>query len=186
MECRIVEPSTGETVRAGEVGEFQVRGYGLMRGLYKRERQESFTRDGFYRTKDLGYMEGGKFFFNSRLDDLIKTRGANVAPAEVEAVLNACPGVRISFVVGLPHDLHGEEVAAAVVADGSVSLDVGVLRAECRQSLSSYKVPRLFAVLGPEDIPRLPSSKLDRRGLVDLLAEHRRAQPDHYPTQPVS
>jgi acyl-CoA synthetase (AMP-forming)/AMP-acid ligase II len=177
MECRVVDPDTGRDVEEGEVGEFWVRGYALMQGLYKHEREEVFTPDGFFATGDLGYAENGKFYFTSRLKDLIKTKGANVAPAEVEAVLNQHPAVRSSFVAGLPHDEYGEEVVALVVPDEGHTVDLDALLSQCRSLLSSYKVPTMIEVLPEDQVPRLPSGKVDRRTLINMLARFRQEAP---------
>jgi acyl-CoA synthetase (AMP-forming)/AMP-acid ligase II len=176
FDARVVDPDSGETLSEGEVGEFLVRGYGLMQGLYKREREEVFTPDGFYATGDLGYAENGLSHFKSRLKDMIKTKGANVAPAEVEAVLNASPHVRFSFVVGLPHEAFGEEVAAAVVPDRGASVDLSDLEAECRRLLSPYKVPTIIEVLRADEVPQLSSGKPDRRGVARMLDDRRAAR----------
>jgi acyl-CoA synthetase (AMP-forming)/AMP-acid ligase II len=177
FECRVVDPETGDTVGEGEVGEFQIRGYGLMHSLYKREREEVFLSDGYYATGDLGYVEKGFVYFTSRLKDMIKTRGANVAPAEVEAVLDARPEVKISFVVGLPHPDYGEEVAAAVVPQGDIPVDVASLLGDCRRLLSPYKVPTMIEILPPDEIPYLSSSKPDRQAVKQILAARRGGSP---------
>lgn len=169
MECRIVDPETREICADGQCGEFEVRGYALTQGLYKREREDTFSADGFYATGDLGIRENERFYFTARLKDLIKTKGANVAPAEVEAVLNTFDGVRMSFVVGLPHATSGEEVIAGVVAQDGRAIDVDELLAHCRVRLSSYKVPRAIVMLDQQDIPYLSSSKPDRRAVKALL-----------------
>lgn len=175
FEIRVVDPQSGAVLGDGETGEFWVRGYGLMDGMYKQEREDTFEADGFYRTGDLGYTENGLVYFQSRLKDMIKTQGANVAPAEVEAVLNARPEVRLSFVFGLPHETYGEEVVAAVVREGDRPVDVDVLLADCRREVSSYKVPELIVVLEPDEIPYLSSSKPDRRAIKELVASARPA-----------
>jgi acyl-CoA synthetase (AMP-forming)/AMP-acid ligase II len=177
MECRVVDPDTGRTVDDGEVGEFWVRGYALMQGLYRHEREEVFTPDGFFATGDLGYAEDGKFYFSSRLKDVIKTKGANVAPAEVEAVLNQYPSIRLSLVAGLPHDAYGEEVVAMVVPDEGHTVDIDALLGRCRNQLSSYKVPTMIEVFSEDQVPRLPSGKIDRRTLVNMLAKAREEAP---------
>ncbi len=176
VECRVVDPDTGAVLGESETGELQVRGYALAQGLYKREREEVFTADGFYATGDLGYVEDGLVYFTARLKDMIKTKGANVAPAEVEVVLNASPEVRISFVVGLPHDGIGEEVVAGVVAEDGCTVDVDALLAECRRVLSPYKVPTMIEVLRQDEIPLLPTSKPDRRAVTAQLADRRDAR----------
>jgi acyl-CoA synthetase (AMP-forming)/AMP-acid ligase II len=180
FQYRVVDPETGKEVSEGEEGEFLVRGYGVMSGFYKRERAETFTDDGFYPTGDLGYIENGAVYFKARRSDMIKTKGANVAPAEVEAVLNALPDVRISFVVGLPHPLYGEQVVAAVLPEDGESVDVDALRAHARRVLSSYKVPRVVEVISEDDITWLPSGKPSKRGVADLLVQ--RATELHDPT----
>jgi acyl-CoA synthetase (AMP-forming)/AMP-acid ligase II len=176
FEYRVVDPESGKVLREGQEGEFEVRGYGLMQGIYKQERETTFEPDGYFRTGDRGYLENGLVYFNGRLKDVIKTKGANVAPAEVEAVLNAHPGVRISFVFGLPHERYGQEVVAAVVRDDEAQIDTDLLRGDCRRDLSSYKVPTTIVVLEPGEVPHLPSSKPDRRAIRDLVAAHRNGQ----------
>lgn len=175
FEVRVVDPQSSAVLGDGEIGEFWVRGYSLMDGIYKHEREDTFEADGFYRTGDLGYMENGLVYFKSRLKDMIKTKGANVAPAEVEAVLNARPEVRLSFVFGLSHETYGEEVVAAVVREGDRPIDVDALLAECRREVSSYKVPEMIVVLEPDQIPYLSSSKPDRRAIKELVAAARPA-----------
>jgi acyl-CoA synthetase (AMP-forming)/AMP-acid ligase II len=84
---KIVDPATGETLPAGESGEICVRGYSIMQGLHKREREQTFDADGFYHTGDGGYFDAdGVLFFQSRLGDMIKTAGATDTPRVVEGV----------------------------------------------------------------------------------------------------
>jgi acyl-CoA synthetase (AMP-forming)/AMP-acid ligase II len=173
FEYRVVDPASGEILPDGAEGEFEVRGYGLMQGIYKHEREATFQPDGYFRTGDGGYLENGLVYFTGRLKDMIKTKGANVAPAEVEAVLNAYPGVRVSFVFGLPHQRHGEEVVAAVVREEGAQLDLAQVIACCRRDLSSYKVPATVLVLEPGEVPYLSSSKPDRRAIKDIVTAHR-------------
>ncbi len=173
FDCRVIDPETGRELPEGDEGEFYVRGYSLMQGLYKREREEVFTPDGFYATGDLGYLENGLVYFHGRLTEMIKTKGANVAPPEVEAVLNSFPEVRVSFVVGLPHEDYGQEVAAAIVPEEGHSIDVDRLLAEARKQISPFKVPTVVAIVAEEDIPFLSSSKADKRAIAAMLARHR-------------
>ncbi len=175
FEYRVVAPDTGDVLDDGEAGEFHVRGYGLMQGLHKQEREEVFEPDGFYATGDLGYVEDDLVYFRARVKDLIKTKGANVAPPEVEEVLNARPEVQIAFVVGLPHPDWGEEVVAGVVPRGDDPVDVQGLLDDCRRLLSPYKVPTTVEILRADEVPYLSSSKPDRRALREVLVQ-RRAQ----------
>ena len=171
---RIVDPETGEDLPDGQEGEVLVRGYSLMKGLYKREPLEVFDADGWYHTGDRGLFRDGWFFFTGRQTDLIKTRGSNVAPAEVERVLLGMPEVKLAYVVGVPHPDDGEEVVALVVpwADSLHAAqavpDAAGIKDRLRQDLSSYKVPRHVFFLGDADVPWLVSQKVDRRALLDL------------------
>lgn len=168
---RIVDPETGEDVAEGEEGEVLVRGYNLMKGLYKKEPSEVFDADGWYHTGDRGKFRDGWFFFTGRQSDLIKTKGSNVAPAEVEKALLGVPGVKLAFVLGVPHADDGQQVVALVVpwADRLAELpEPEGVRDVLRQNMSSYKVPRHVFFLPDADVPWLVSQKVDRRALAEL------------------
>jgi acyl-CoA synthetase (AMP-forming)/AMP-acid ligase II len=170
-ERRIVNPDTGDEVAPGEVGELLLRGGALMARLYKRERDEAFTADGFYPTGDLVRVDAdGYLYFIARRGDMIKTRAANVSRLEVEAALKSLPAVTDAVVTGLAHEDYGEVVAAAVVrAPGS---DVGeqALRDQLRDKLSSYKIPRRFMFIAEPDIPRTATGKIKLHEVRQLFA----------------
>jgi acyl-CoA synthetase (AMP-forming)/AMP-acid ligase II len=170
---RIVD-ADGKDAPEGTEGEVLVRGYSLMLGLHKRERGEVFDVDGWYHTGDRGYFDRGWFFFTGRSSDLIKTKGANVSPSEVEAALCDIPSVQQAFVFGVEHEEHGQEVVALVVPSASAdpAPDAQSLTPQLRQRLSSYKVPRQIFLLTPGEVPYLSSQKADRRALA-ALAERR-------------
>ena len=126
IERRVVDPDTGLEVPPGEVGELQLRGGGLMSGFYKVERDEVFTPDGFYPTKDLVRIDAdGYAWFVGRTGDMIKTSSANVSRLEVEAALAKLPEVELPLVAGLPDPEVGEIVAAAVVPAAGTAPDGG-------------------------------------------------------------
>ncbi len=167
---KIVDPETGETRGAGESGEICVRGYSVMQGLHKVEREEVFDAEGFYHTGDAGYFdEDGVLLFQARLGDMIKTAGANVTPREVEVVLEGICGVKSAYVVGVPHPDRGQNVAAAVVVEQDAELSVAALRERLRAELSAYKVPRHTYFYAAADLPFTDSGKIDKRRLSDLL-----------------
>ena len=130
----LVDPESGQPVPIGTSGEIWVRGYSLMQRLYKREREDVFTPDGYYRTGDCGVQdEDGWITFTGRLGDLIKTGGGtNVTPAEVELALTNCDGVLEAYVVGAQDGDHGTVVAAAVVPRGASVLDGEALKTQLR------------------------------------------------------
>ncbi|GIX30174.1 MAG: hypothetical protein KatS3mg124_0646 [Porticoccaceae bacterium] len=102
-ERRVVDPETRLPVPPGQVGELEVRGPSVLVGLYKVDRGQVFTEDGYYPTGDLVRMdEEGWLWFVARRKDMIKTRAANVSRLEVEQALEGLPDVARAFVAGFP------------------------------------------------------------------------------------
>jgi acyl-CoA synthetase (AMP-forming)/AMP-acid ligase II len=169
---RIVDPATGLELPTGQEGEIQVRGLVLMDRIYKQERQEVFTPDGWYLTGDRGWFdEAGHLHFTGRSSAVIKTAGSNVSPVEVEAVLGELDGVLHSFVIDLPHPSRGQVVAAVVVPRRGAILTAEKVVAHARGQLSSFKVPAVVRVLDEDELPMLPTGKVDRQALAGLLGE---------------
>lgn len=164
----------GAPVPDGTTGELLVRGIGVMAGYNKRERCDTFDDDGWYHTGDRVYRSPGdpRLFYVGRTTELIKTGGANVSPLEVEAVISGFDDVTMCVVVGRDDEERGEAVCAVVVpADGAAAapLDTKSLAARCRELLSAYKVPTHWAVVGSDELPTLPSGKLNRKGLRAMV-----------------
>jgi len=167
---RIVDPASGLEAPAGQEGEIQVRGQILMSGIYKKERHEVFGPDGWYGTGDQGWFDdAGHLHFTGRANAMIKTAGSNVSPAEVESVLDSMPEVLHSFVVALPHPVRGQVVGAAVVPANGARLSVETIVAHARRNLSTFKVPTVICLVAENDLPMLPTGKVDRQGLVRVL-----------------
>ena len=121
--------------------------------------------DGWLHTGDLGTADGeGRLHVSARKSETIVSGGENVAPAEVEAVLEAHPAVAEAAVVGRPDPAWGEQVTAIVVVRAGTVLAPGDLREHCAAALAPYKVPKLIE-LAPGPLPRTPSGKLLRRSL---------------------
>ena len=166
MAHRIVDDD-GHDVDEGVEGEVWVRGYAMMLGLHKQERTDVFDADGWYRTGDRGLFRDGWFFFTGRQGDLIKARGSNVAPSEVEKALVSLDGVTAAYVFGVDHPVDGQEVVALVVGDA----DPDDVHAQLRDLLSAYKRPRRLFPLAAADVPFLTSQKPDRRRLAALAGD---------------
>ncbi|WP_299560076.1 class I adenylate-forming enzyme family protein [uncultured Mycolicibacterium sp.] len=163
VAVRIASPD-GEPLPPGEIGEIQARSASVMAGYLPESATSGAFADGWYRTGDLGYLDDdGWLRITDRCKDMIKVRGFQVAPAEVEAVLLGHPAVRDCAVFGVPDAADGEAVVAAVVADRPVPAEELVALVAAR--LASYKRPRRV-VFVPE-IPRLPSGKALRRVLKE-------------------
>ena len=169
----MVDPQTGTELQAGEDGELWARGYSLMQGFHRREREEVFEPDGWYRAGDAGHFDvDGWFYFIPRLGEMIKTAGgANVTPAEVEVALCEFPEVLEAYVTGVPAPGGGELVAAAVVPQPGEPLDGDELRGRLKGDLAAYKVPKHIWICTIEDLPFAESGKMMKRTLAELLAE---------------
>jgi o-succinylbenzoate---CoA ligase len=125
----------------------------------------ALAEDGWLHTGDLGWLDArGNLAVSGRKADTIVSGGENVAPAEVEAVLEAHPGVLEAAVVGRPDERWGEAVTAWVVARPGAELDPAQLVAHCARALAPYKVPK-SCVLSERPLPRTRSGKLLRREL---------------------
>ncbi len=161
---RIVDPDSGAVMPAGHEGEICVRGPELLQGYVGEPPGACFDARGFFHTGDLGRLDDdGALHFVGRLTDIIKTAGANVAAAEVEAVLLEHPAVAAAHAVGIPAAARGEDVAAFVVPNGAVAPDV--LVAHCRERLASYKVPRRIWLARAGTLPTKGSGKVDKAAL---------------------
>ena len=122
--------------------------------------------DGWYRTGDIGYLDAdGRLYITDRAKEMIKVRGFQIAPAEIEAVLLGHCAVADCAVFGVPDAADGEAVIAAVARSGQVAADE--LAALVSARLASYK--RLSKVVFVPEIPRLPSGKVLRRVLKEQV-----------------
>jgi len=174
VERRIVSLETGEVLGPGETGELQLRGANMMRGYHKRERHEAFTPDGWFRTGDRCMIDEEDFlFFYGRANDMIKTSGANVAPAEVEAVLLSFPEVREAIVLGVPDEARGEAVAAVVVPEDGFTIDPDALRQKVRAELSSYKAPQIIVPMAFDEVPRTDAAGKPKRAELRIMLTKR-------------
>lgn len=164
VEVRVVSLQTGMPVGPGEVGEIQARSKSLMAGYLPAEATRKTFCDGWYRTGDVGYLDnGGWLRITDRCKEMIKVRGFQVAPAEIEAVLHGHPAVKDCAVFGVPDAVNGEAVVAAVATH--VPVQAGELAGRVAERLASYK--QLSRVVFVSDIPRLPSGKVLRRVLKE-------------------
>ncbi|WP_102142041.1 class I adenylate-forming enzyme family protein [Mycobacterium hubeiense] len=159
-------PVPGVAVRIGDNGEIQVRSDSVMAGYLPDSATAEAFSDGWYRTGDVGHQDGDGFLhITDRSKEMIKIRGFQVAPAEIEAVLHGHSAVEDCAVFGVPDTANGEAIVAAVKADGVV--DAEELVALVGDRLASYKRPS--RVVFVDEVPRLPSGKVLRRVLKERL-----------------
>ena len=158
---RVVDPETGETLKRGETGEFACKGPTLMLGYVGVPRDETLDDQGFYRCGDGGFIDAqGRFVFQGRINDIIKTGGANVSPVEVDWTLCSCPGVKVCKTTGVPHPTLGEMVVSCVVPEAGHALTEAEIVAWLKQRLASYKVPRRVVFVNEADLGLTGTAKI--------------------------
>jgi acyl-CoA synthetase (AMP-forming)/AMP-acid ligase II len=165
-EMRVVDPATGADVSRGETGELLVRGPQVMKGYLNAPEATAamLDQDGWLHTGDLGLIdEQGYVFIVDRVKELIKYKGLQVAPAELEAVLLSHPRVADAAVVRFPDEEAGEVPKAFVVARDPV--DPGELMAYVAERVAPHKKVRQVEFV--EEIPKAASGKILRRLLMD-------------------
>jgi acyl-CoA synthetase (AMP-forming)/AMP-acid ligase II len=170
-ECRVVDVATGEDVEPGEPGELLVRGPQVMKGYLNDAEATAATldEDGWLHTGDIAIVdERGYFAIVDRVKELIKYKGYQVAPAELEALLISHPAIADAAVVGSPDEEAGEVPKAFVVAAGDIAAEE--VMAFVAGRVAPYK--RLRKVEFVSEIPKAASGKILRR---DLIAKERSA-----------
>jgi len=157
-------PVAGVDVRVADFGEIQARSESLMAGYLPAEANADAFCDGWFRTGDVGsFDDDGSLRITDRYKEMIKVRGFQVAPAEIEAVLHGHPAVDDCAVFGIPDAINGEAIVAAVTTHASVEAEQ--LIDVVGDRLASYKRPA--EVVFVSEIPRLPSGKVLRRVLKE-------------------
>ncbi len=175
---KIVEPLSGAAVPVGQRGEIATKGPTLMLGYLGIPLEQSTDSEGYFRTGDGGYLdEEGRLFWEGRLNDIIKTGGANVSPVEVDDVLETCPGVKVTKTVGVPDELLGEVVVTCIVPQDGATLTEDDVRGFARKVLASYKVPRRVLFFDSAELQTTGSAKIKTAELRELAAKRIAAAP---------
>jgi acyl-CoA synthetase (AMP-forming)/AMP-acid ligase II len=173
FELRIVDPGTGRRCPAGFSGEIQVRGPNIMRAICGRALETTFSPEGFYATGDLGLIDAdGYLWYQGRLDDMFKVKGASVYPVEVESAIREVPGVQQAYVAKVAEHDGSNSVGAFVVT----TVSLGELVAGVRANLSAFKVPTRWVVTrSADEVPMTATAKVDLPALQAVLREGKRA-----------
>ncbi|MFD0063985.1 class I adenylate-forming enzyme family protein [Streptomyces sp. NPDC056637] len=177
VEVRVAGPG-GEAVADGEVGELWLRGQSVIRGYWRDEAATAaaFAPGGWFRTGDLATLRDGRVSVVDRIKDMVIRGGENVYCVEVEAVLHDHPDVLDAAVLGVPHPVLGEEVAAVVQVRPGSELDADAVRAHVAKSLAAFKVPA-HVLLRDAPLPRNATGKLLKRELRGPVGEAVRPAP---------
>lgn len=164
-----IRDEKGRIVEPGTTGELWVRGPNVVDGYWKNEEatQQAFT-DGWFHTGDAAFVRDGFVYVVDRLKDVVLRGGENVYCAEVEAAIHAVDGVADVAVIGLPHDVLGEEVAAVVELEPGSALDAAEIQHRTAQRLAAFKVPSQIHV-ARAPLPRTATGKLLKRDLREAL-----------------
>jgi len=171
LEVRIFEEDSNTELPAGQGGEIRIRGWSLMKGYYKMPEATArvIDADGWLHSGDLGMAdEAGRICFIDRLKDMFRVGGENVAPADVQNVLNAHPAVKQSQEVGVP-DPRLQQVAAAyiIVKEGHTPSEQELID-WCKHRCAGFKVPRYVRFVDSFDaIGMTGSAKIQRNKLLE-------------------
>ncbi|MFV8817986.1 class I adenylate-forming enzyme family protein [Haliea sp. E17] len=158
---KIVDPHTRQVMPRGESGELCIKGPTLMSRYIGKSPEETFDDEGFFCTGDGAFLdERGVLFWQGRLNDIIKTGGANVSPQEVDKAISLYPGIRRTQTVGVPHDTLSEMVVSCVVPVDGATIKGAELIGYLKQQLASFKVPREVLVFSEEEFPMTGNEKV--------------------------
>ena len=165
-EVKIVDVASGEALGTGREGELLIRGPQIMKGYLNRPQDtaDSIDREGWYHTGDVGYVdEDGYFFIVDRTKELIKYKGLQVAPAELEALLLTHPAVLDAAVIRKADEEAGEVPKAFVVVKPD-----DASRATTGEAIMAWVAKRIRHLEFIDQIPKSASGKILRRMLVDM------------------
>ena len=145
VECKIIDPETGEEVPAGVNGEFCARGYNTMKGYYKMPQatKDTIDEDGWLHSGDLACKdENGNYRITGRLKDMIIRGGENIYPKEIEEFIYTHPAVKDVQVIGVPDKKYGEEIFASIVLKEKDSITTDEMLQYIKASMARHKVPK--------------------------------------------
>jgi malonyl-CoA/methylmalonyl-CoA synthetase len=174
VQLRVVsteEGAEGRLCGTDEIGAIEVSGPNVFAGYWRmpEKTREEFTHDGFFKTGDVGKIDGlGYVTIVGRSKDLIISGGYNVYPAEIEGYINELPGVAESAVVGVPHSDFGEVGVAIVIARPGAAVDGDAVLATLKSQLANFKIPKRCFV-----VPELPRNTMGKVQKALLREQHK-------------
>ncbi|MEU7138341.1 AMP-binding protein [Nocardia sp. NPDC046473] len=170
LEVKIVDPTTGLTVRRGEPGELCTRGYSVMLGYWNDEARtaEAIDTAQWMHTGDIGVMDDdGYLAITGRIKDMVIRGGENVYPREIEEFLYTHPDILDAQVIGVPDPKYGEELMAWVrMREGATPLDATAVREFCAGKLAHFKIPRYVHVV--DEFPMTVTGKIRKAEMREL------------------
>ena len=164
VEVRIVDEN-GSDVADGEIGEIAIRGHCVMKGYYKRPEATAATiKNGWLHSGDVGRRDAdGYIYISDRVKDMILRGGFNVYPREIEEFMMTHEAVSLVAVIGVPCEIHGEEIKAVVVKKEGALVTEDELIEFCKENMAGYKYPRFVEFR--ETLPMTATGKILKREL---------------------
>ena len=172
VECKIIDPETGDELPDGESGEFVARGFNIMKGYYKMPEAtaQAIDADGWLHSGDICMRtEDGYYKVTGRLKDMIIRGGENLYPREIEEFYLTNPKVRDVQVVGVPDERYGEECCAWVILHKGETSDENEMKEFGNASIARHKVPRYFMFV--DEFPMNAAGKILKYKMRDESAE---------------
>jgi long-chain acyl-CoA synthetase len=168
VEMELIEPDSWKPVQwsPDAIGEVAIRGTNVMKGYYKRPdaTAAAISPDGWFRSGDLGKRDAdGWYYIVDRTKDLIIRGGFNVYPREIEEVLMTHPAISLAAVIGVPSQVHGEEVKAYVILKPGATATPQELVTWSKENMAAYKYPRTVAIV--DALPMTATGKILKREL---------------------
>lgn len=163
IECKIVDPNTGEDCPDEVTGEFVARGYNIMKGYYKMPAATSsaIDKEGWLHTGDLACRtKEGNFRITGRLKDMIIRGGENIYPKEIEEFIYTHPKVKDVQVIGVPDEQYGEEIMACIIIKAGENMTADEMKAYIRDHMARHKVPKYIAFV--DSFPMNAAGKIQK------------------------
>ncbi len=177
VECKIVDPETGEDLGPGVPGEFCARGYNIMKGYYKMPEAtaKAIDKDGWLHTGDIAIVdEKGYYKITGRLKDMIIRGGENIYPKEIEDFIYTHPAVKDVQVIGVPSKAYGEEVMACIVPVDGASVTEEEIKEFVKKNMARHKVPSYVRFM--DSFPMTASGKIQKFKMREWAIEELKLQ----------
>ena len=172
VECKVIDPETGEELPDGESGEFVARGFNIMKGYYKMPEAtaQAIDKDGWLHSGDICMRTSdGYYKVTGRLKDMIIRGGENLYPREIEEFYLTNPKIRDVQVVGVPDEKYGEECCAWIILHKGEEADENEMREFGNAYIARHKVPRYFLFV--KEFPMNAAGKILKYKMRDESAE---------------
>jgi acyl-CoA synthetase (AMP-forming)/AMP-acid ligase II len=174
---RVIDPETGDSVEPGAEGEFLINGPTLMQHYLGKTPEECFDADGWFHTGDVGHVDAdGGIHWSGRRDEVIKTAGTLVSPAEIEVALRAYAPVRLARVLGVPDERLGQLAVLCVELRDGAPESAADVQGFLRERIAAYKVPKRVEFFGAGEIPLTASKTKVRDDELRALLDAREKQ----------